>query len=94
MYAGGYNFTKNKRKYYDTLSIAEKTLKLPRKKWNKELECYEINYDADYDVYDHKLETLCNYYRIRDNASAHRATSDCLATGYLFRKLAEEKQTP
>ena len=39
----------------------------------------------------YKLITLCDYFSIRDNTSAHRATSDCLATGLLLHHLAKEK---
>jgi len=33
----------------------------------------------------------CDYYGIRDNTFAHRALSDALATGLLFKKLAQDK---
>lgn len=77
-----------KRKYYDTLKTSQRYLKKPKMKWDKELCCY-FPADYDYDVENHKLDTLCRYYRIfRD--SAHRASSDCLATGYLFLKLLND----
>ena len=42
-------------------------------------------------VLNNKLTTLCDHYDIRDNATAHRSASDALATGLLFKKLAEQK---
>ena len=93
LYRNGLDFLSHKHKYYDTLEISKKTLKTPKKKWDKELECYEIDYESEYDVEDYKLTTLCDYYDIRDNSSAHRAVSDCLATGYLLQHLAKEKIT-
>ena len=47
--------------------------------------------DKDYDVYDHKLGTLCEYYHIFQ-PDQHRAVADAFATGKLFLKLVEEKQ--
>lgn len=67
LYKNGLDTFSQKRKYFDTLDIARKTLK---------------------DMPNYKLETLSNYYNIRDNSTAHRALSDCLATGYLFNNLA------
>ena len=60
-------------------------------KWDKEYGEYVINDHYDYDVEDYKLTTLCDYYGIRDNTFAHRALSDALATGLLFKKLAQDK---
>lgn len=80
LYKSGLDTFSKKRKYFDTLEIARKTLKAESKSG------YGL-----YDVENYKLETLCNYYKIRDNASAHRALSDCLATGYLFEKLVRER---
>lgn len=91
LYRHGYDFTTTKRKYYDTLEIAKKTLKKPKMKWDKEYEEYVINDDYNYDVEDYKLTTLCDYYNIRDNRYAHRSLSDALATGLLFQKLAMDK---
>lgn len=42
-------------------------------------------------VINNKLTTLCDHYNIRDNATAHRSASDALATGILFKKLADLK---
>jgi DNA polymerase III epsilon subunit family exonuclease len=38
-----------------------------------------------------KLDTLCDYYCIRDPKTGHRSSSDALATGILFKKLVDEK---
>lgn len=70
LYKNGLDTFSQKRKYFDTLDIAKKTLK---------------------DMPNYKLVTLSKYYNIRDNSSAHRALSDCLATGYLFDKLAYKR---
>lgn len=91
LYRHGYNFTTQKRRYYDTCEIAKKTLKKPKMKWDKEYEEYVINDNYDYDVEDYKLTTLCEYYGIRDNLFAHRALSDALATGDLFKCLAQNR---
>lgn len=91
LYRHGYNFTANKRRYYDTCEIAKKTLRKPKQKWDKEYDEYVSNYDCDYDVEDYKLTTLCDYYKIRDNMFAHRALSDALATGELFKRLAMDR---
>ena len=91
LYRHGYNFTTQKRRYYDTCEIVKKTLKKPKMKWDKEYEEYVINDNYDYDVEDYKLTTLCEYYGIRDNLFAHRALSDALATGELFKCLAQDK---
>lgn len=91
LYKNGYDFLSTKRKYYDTLEISQKLLKGPSKKWDREYECYEIDDSKEYDVEDHKLYTLCEYYKICDDSFAHRALSDCLATGLLFQKLVKQK---
>ena len=91
LYHFGYDFTSCKRKYYDTLEIAQKTLKKPRMKWDKEWEEYTINDNYDYDVENYKLTTLCDYYKIIDDTFAHRALSDAFATGLLFMNLVKDK---
>lgn len=91
LYHYGYNFTTDKRHYYDTCEISKKTLKIPKMKWDKEYGEYVINDNYDYDVENYKLTTLCEYYEIRDNSFAHRAMSDALAAGILFQKLAQDK---
>ncbi len=78
-----------KRKYFDTLELIKKVLKKPKYKYNSEYNEYEIDYSKDYDVDDYKLDTLCDYYSIFRPVS-HRADSDCLATGYIFKKIVDE----
>lgn len=80
-----------KRKYYDTLYLAQKTLKQEKKKWDKELHCYMPDYEADYDVEDYKLATLCEHYKIPFYGS-HRALADCYVTGLLLEKLAQDRE--
>ena len=53
---------------------------------------WSADYDGEYDVYDHKLETLATYYGIAFPCK-HRAAADALVTGKLFLKLIEEKQS-
>ena len=77
LYRNGINFLSHKRKYYDTLKIAKTVLKRGD--------------SLNSDVSDYKLTTLCDYYDIRDNDSAHRSLSDALSTGLLFKNLADEK---
>lgn len=72
LYKNGFDFFTLKRKYFDTLELARRTLK---------------------NVENYKLDTLCDYYKIRDNSGSHRALSDCLATGYLFKNLAQYRTT-
>ena len=91
LYRYGFDFTVEKRKYFDTCEIAKKILKKPKMKWDREYEEYVINDNYDYDVEDYKLTTLSDFYQIRDNAFAHRAMSDAFATGLLFKKLAQTK---
>lgn len=78
-----------KRKYFDTLPIAQKHLKKPKMKWDKEYEMYDIDYDSDWDVEDHKLETLCDYYDIQRN-DAHMSDSDCYADGLVLLNMTDE----
>lgn len=87
---GGLDIVSEKRKYFDTMKIAQKMLKKPKYKYDKEWEEYAIDYDSDYDVEDHKLDTLCSYYGIHRH-NEHRALSDCYDTARLFKKLAEDK---
>lgn len=91
LYRYGYDFTIGKRYYFDTCEIAKKTLKKPKMKWDKEYREYIVNDNYDYDVEDYKLTTLCDFYQIRDNSFAHRALSDALATGLLFKNLTQDK---
>ena len=86
----GLDIVSEKRKYYDTLKIAQKLLKKPKYIYDKELEEYLPDYESDYDVENHKLDTLCDYYDISRN-EGHRALSDCFDTARLFKAMAEEK---
>lgn len=90
LYRSGCNLYDSKRKYIDTLEQARKILKAPKRK-KDEFGLWDIDYDSDYDVLDHQLETLCDYYGIV-LVDAHRADIDALATGDLFLELVEEKQ--
>ncbi|MBD5162955.1 MAG: 3'-5' exonuclease [Oscillibacter sp.] len=83
----GADVTTKKRKYYDTLALAQKTVKKVKMKWDKELEVY-MEDDESEGISNYKLETLCSYFDII-NRNAHRAEGDALATGMLFHKLAE-----
>lgn len=85
----GADISLKRRKYYDTLAIAKKTIKKVKMKWDKELEDYvEVEDDDPERVENYKLETLCSYFEIF-NRNLHRAENDALATGFLFKKLVE-----
>ena len=92
LFYSGSNIIETKRKYFDTIEQASKLLKKPKKKYDKEVGDYEIDYDSEYDVFDYKLETLCDYYDIIIPGK-HRAAADALATGKLFCSLIDEKQS-
>lgn len=81
-----------KRKYIDTLEQAQKLLKKPRRTYCEDEGYWDYDYESDYDVDDHKLDTLCSYYNII-RPYEHRAAADALATGDLFLELVEEKQS-
>lgn len=82
----GADVSTKKRKYYDTLAIAQKTVKKTKMKWDKDFEEYVEDYDPDR-VDNYKLETLCSYFGIITE-DTHRAEADALATGLLFYELA------
>ena len=88
--AQGFDLLKYKRKYYDTLAIAKKTLKARKKVYDRELHEWIYFDDFDYDVENYKLGTLCDYYAI-PLVNAHRALADCYATGLLFEALAYQR---
>lgn len=90
-YSGG-NIFNTPRKYFDTLKIAQKMLKKPKPKYDKEFETWETDYDSEYDVDNHKLETLAEYYNITF-PDQHRATADAIVTGKLFLHLISDKQS-
>ena len=76
-------------KYYDTLDLARKTLvKEGSKDYNHHTGQYEEN--EEWDVTDHKLETLCEYYGIH-RSTQHRALSDAYATAQVFKHLLADK---
>lgn len=83
----GANVTETKRKYYDTLAIAQKTIKKVKMKWDREFQEYVEDFESD-GVSDHKLDTLCAYLGIPQQET-HRAESDALATGLLFQCLID-----
>ena len=92
MYYSGSNLMESPRKYFDTLQVAQKMLKKPKYKYDEEFGTWEKDYDSAYDVYDHKLETLADYYNITC-PDQHRAASDAIVAGKLFLKLIDDKQT-
>lgn len=85
----GADVSLQKRKYYDTLDIARKTIKKQKMKWDRELEFYYPDED-DFGIENYKLETLCDWYGIW-NMDSHRAEGDALATGLLFKNLVNER---
>ena len=85
----GADVTKKERKYYDTLQIAQKTVKKQKYKWDKDIYGYVVN-DNCLGVDNYKLGTLCQWYGIMNPAS-HRAEGDALATGLLFKKLSDDR---
>lgn len=88
---GGFDVYANKQKYYDTLEIAQKTLKRAKDKWDKEVQGYITDYDRGFDVVNYKLKTLCDYYGIT-YCGAHRALADAYATGLLLQALAKDRE--
>lgn len=79
-----------KQKFYDTLDLVSRVLKKPVRKWDKDLQTYAVDQEAEYDVEDYKLGTLCTYYDI-PLTGAHRSAADCLATGKLFYEIVQAK---
>ena len=88
---GGFDVYASKQKYYDTLEIAQKTLKRAKDKWDKEVQGYITDYDRGFDVMNYKLKTLCDYYGIT-YCGAHRALADAYATGLLLQALAKDRE--
>lgn len=91
LHRAGLDVLSEKRKFYDTVKLAKTCLKKPRTKWDKEYEEYSPDYNGDWDVYDYKLDTLCEYFNIV-RVDAHRALGDCYDTARLFHALFEYKR--
>lgn len=71
--------------FIDTLELARKKLK----KIKKDPDGY-LHYDKDYDVIDHKLITVRDYFRIyQPKSMEHRALSDAYSTALVFKELLE-----
>ena len=87
LFYSGSVVTDTKRRYIDTLRQAQRFLKKP--KWGAE--DGEDEEDEDYDVEDYRLDTLCDYYRIKI-AKKHDALADAYATGELFFRLVDERR--
>ena len=88
VYACGATLPEKKR-FYDTLMLAKRTLTCPRSTEWDEVEQKTVTVDF-WDVEDYKLTTLCEYYDIY-RSDAHRSLSDCYATALLFENLIEDK---
>lgn len=85
----GANVTEKKRKYYDTLAIAQKTIKKARMRWDKEYQEYIEDFDST-GISDYQLRTLCVYLGL-PYQNAHRAEADALAAGLLFQSLIDKR---
>ena len=68
-----------KQRLYDTLEISQRHLKKPNSAGTN-----------NWDVYDHKLGTVCEYYGIYIDG-AHRSAADAFATGKLFCCLVDDR---
>lgn len=79
LFYSGSIITDTPRKYYDTLAQSQKMLKKFR------------SYDSDWDVIDHKLGTIAEYFDITFPCQ-HRASGDAMVAGKVFLKLIEKKQ--
>ncbi|WP_059004255.1 3'-5' exonuclease [Bittarella massiliensis (ex Durand et al. 2017)] len=91
LFASGSSILDEKRKIFCTLKQSQKMLKKPKMKWDKELESYEPDYDSDWDVYDHKLSSICEYFNIIQ-PSAHDSLIDAYMAGEVFLELIKLKQ--
>ena len=85
LFASGIDLTSHK--LIDTILIAKKLLKSYKDNDSGSL------YGAfeDYDVDNYQLDTLCEYYGLR-RFSSHNSLSDCLATGFLFISLLDDRR--
>ncbi|MCC2864884.1 hypothetical protein LK494_02985 [Anaerovorax odorimutans] len=84
--ANGLDLFDGKRKFFDTLDLAKRLLRKMPWVWDDDLGTYTENMDADFDVFDFKLETLLDHYYIYV-PTHHRALHDAYATGILFKKM-------
>lgn len=94
-YSGSYIFD-TPRKYIDTLAQAQRLLRKPKRRYFPPEDEYDeggwdIDWNCDYDVENHKLDTLCQYYDIA-RPYEHQAAADALVTGDLFMALVNERQ--
>ena len=86
----GVDVLAEKRKYYDTLELAQRKIKKQRQKWDKELGCY-MPADDDYGIADYKLGSLCFWYGI-PYYGKHRALADAYVVGTVLKNLAMENR--
>lgn len=91
LFYSGSIITDTPRKYYDTLAQSQKMLRKMKYKYNREYNMMEQDYDSDWDVIDHKLGTVAEYFDITFPCQ-HRASGDAMVTGKVFLKLIEKKQ--
>ena len=91
LFYSGSTITDTPRKYFDTLEQSQKMLKKIKRKYNKEYEMWEEDYDSDWDVENYKLGTVAEYYDITFPCQ-HRAAGDAMVAGKVFLKLIEKKQ--
>lgn len=87
----GVDVTSQKRKYYDTLEISQRTVQKYKykKTYDRKLDFYDSEWVGG-DVENYKLGTLCEFYRI-PTPSSHRALGDAIAAGRLFKKLSDAR---
>lgn len=91
LFYSGSIITDTPRKYYDTLAQSQKMLKKIKRKYNREYDMWEEDYDGDWDVEDYKLSTVAEYFDITFPCQ-HRASGDAIVAGKVFVKLIEKKQ--
>ena len=60
-------------------------------RYDEEFDMWESTYDYDYDVVNHKLGTLADYYKI-PFPNKHRSAGDAIVTGKLFLHLIKDKK--
>lgn len=89
LYRRGLDVENGKRKFYDTRLIAKTCLKAAKFNYSDVFRSEPLN--DNYDVYDYKLETLCDEFHIF-RADAHRALGDAYDTARLFKALYDYKR--